>query len=200
MKQIPEVHAYLAGPDVFYSHAKEIGLVKKSKLATVSIHGHFPFDNAIFLPEPIETARAIGRANEQMMLRCCEEGKLGLILANMTPYRGPSMDIGTGFEVGFMSALADLKPNVLIIGYTDDVRAFEDRVIEDYYKGRENVIDQEGILRGPDGFEIEAFGGAENLMITHAIEKTGGCITEGFDEAVIRAKQLSDARIASGRF
>ncbi len=199
MKQLPEIHAYLAGPDVFFPKAKRIGEDKKAKLAEAGIVGHFPFDNEFDpLDHSHEAALTIGRANEGIMLACCKEGRIGIILANMTPYRGPSMDVGTGFEVGFMSALAEMKSNILIIGYTDDPRRFEERVINDYYGGMEKLNERDGVLRGPDGLEIEAYGGAENLMITHAIEKTGGSIVGTFEAAVELARKLADERINTG--
>ncbi|MDD4617021.1 MAG: nucleoside 2-deoxyribosyltransferase [Alphaproteobacteria bacterium] len=196
MLRIPEVHAYLAGPDVFYPKAKEIGEAKKAKLSEVGIFGHFPFDNTVDASDHShKAAMSIGKGDEGMMLACCLPGRFGIILANMTPYRSPSMDVGTAFEVGFMSALAEIKDNILIIGYTDDPRPFEARVIDDYYGGKDNVTEQDGVLRGPDGMEIEAFGGAENLMLTHAIEKTGGSIVNSFEEAVALARRLADERI-----
>jgi nucleoside 2-deoxyribosyltransferase len=191
-----EIHCYLAGPDVFYPNAKEIGEAKKAKLAVFGIKGHFPFDNELSAKafrDPHEASNAIGKANEQMMLTCFESGRLGIILVNMTPFRGPSMDVGTSFEVGFMSALAEFKNNIVIIGYSDDQRLFEDRVIDDFY-GRQGIAEKNDFLYGPDGMKIDAYGGAENLMITHAIEKTGGGFVKSFDEAVALARKLADAR------
>jgi nucleoside 2-deoxyribosyltransferase len=168
-----EAHAYLAGPDVFFPDARTIGQRKKEALARVGIEGHFPFDNELpkeAFKDPKKAANLIAEANERMMLDCCKEGRIGIILANMTPFHGPSMDVGTSFEVGFMSALAATKPNVIVIGYTDDPRLFEVRVRDDVYGGKQNVREKDGALIGPDGRTIEAFGCAENLMIVHAIE------------------------------
>ncbi|MDD3371451.1 MAG: nucleoside 2-deoxyribosyltransferase [Alphaproteobacteria bacterium] len=191
---IPEIHAYLAGPDVFYPNGKEIGEKLKARLAEAGIVGHYPFDNEIQFGDPAETANAIGKANEGLMLGCCEAGRFGIIFANMTPYRGPSMDVGTAFEVGFMSALAEVKDNILIIGYTEDPRSFEERVINDYYKGQKITKDENGILRAPDTLEVEAYGGAENLMLTQAIHKTGGFIAKSLDEAVAGAREIIETR------
>lgn len=191
-----EVHVYLAGPDVFYPDALKIGAEKKAKLAAVGLHGHFPFDNEI----PKEAfqnlalaANTIANANEQMMLDCCAEGRIGVILANMTPYHGPSTDVGTGFEIGFMSALAATRNNVIIIGYTTDQRPFEERVIDDYYGGHQHTSERDGMLFGTDGNMIEAFRQADNLMLTNAIAKTGGRVVYSFEEAIQLAVELSDA-------
>ena len=180
-----EIHAYLAGPDVFFPHAHEIARQKIEYLQTLGIVGHFPLDTEVpldLLMNPAQASRFIGDANEKMMLDCCLDGRIGLILANMSPFHGPSMDVGTAFEVGFMSALS-YKNNVIIVGYTRDKRSFEDRVVEEIYGGWSNVTHKNGIPHGPDGTMIEAFGGADNLMITNAIRRTGGEIFSSFEEA-----------------
>jgi nucleoside 2-deoxyribosyltransferase len=180
-----EIHAYLAGPDVFYPDAHEIGRQKIAYLQTLGIVGHFPLDTEVpdyLLKNPAQASRFIGDANEKIMLDCCRDGRVGLIFANMSPFHGPSMDVGTAFEVGFMSALS-YKNNVIIIGYTSDKRSFEDRVVEEIYGGWSNITHKNGIPHGPDGTMIEAFGGADNLMINNAILRTGGEIFPTFEEA-----------------
>ena len=180
-----EFHAYLAGPDVFFPNANEIGRQKIEYLHTLGIVGHFPLDTEVpgdLLKQPAKVSRFIGDANEKIMLDCCRDSRIGLILANMSPFHGPSMDVGTAFEVGFMSALS-YKNNVIIIGYTSDNRSFEDRVVEEIYGGWSNITHKDGIPHGTDETMIEAFGGAENLMITNAILRTGGEIFPTFEEA-----------------
>ncbi len=207
MKRDIEIHAYLAGPDVFFPEAVAIGKAKKDKLAQVGITGHFPFDNEIpkeAFADKQKARNMIAKANEQMMIDACEDGKVGIILANMTPYHGPSMDVGTGFEVGFMSALASMKKNVIVIGYTDSDKNFADRVV-DHFGGKSHIqATKDGSLVGPDGNTIEDFDAADNLMITHAIEKTGGRVCHSFEEAVALAKELSTNKIEElngpGRF
>ena len=180
-----EIHAYLAGPDVFFPHAKDIGRQRIAYLQTLGVIGHFPLDTELpaeVLKNPAQAIRLIGDANEKMMLDCCRDGRIGLILANMSPFHGPSMDVGTAFEAGFMSALS-YKKNVIIIGYTSDRRSFEDRVVEEIHGGWSNITHKDGIPHGPDGTMIEAFGGADNLMITNAIVRTGGDIFSTFEDA-----------------
>ena len=180
-----KIHAYLAGPDVFFPHAQEIGRQKIAYLQTLGITGHFPLDNELppdVFKNPAQAIRLIGDANEKMMLDCCRDGRTGLILANMSPFHGPSMDVGTAFEAGFMSALS-YKKNVMIIGYTPDKRSFEDRVVEEIYGGWKNITHKNGIPYGPDGTMIEAFGGTDNLMIANAIVRTGGDIFPTFEDA-----------------
>ena len=133
-KKSPIRSIYLAGPDVFRPNPFEIAKKKKDILAKYGLVGHFPMDNEIdsnFLKDlnmsgksdteidAIKSngiAMAIGLANEQMM----RDADCGIF--NMTPYRGPSMDVGTAFEIGFMRALG--KP---VFGYTNHTEKFKVR-------------------------------------------------------------------------
>lgn len=192
-----EVHAYLAGPDVFFPGASAIGLRKKAELSAVGIKAHFPGDTEAppdVLADKARTATWIAEANERLMLECCQSGRIGIIFINMTPYHGPSMDVGSAFEAGFMSALAATNLNIVIIGYTEDKRTFEERVIDHVYGG--NSENKDGRVFGADGRMIEAFGKSDNLMITNAIEKTGGAVVHSFEDAVAFAKKLAEAKIA----
>jgi nucleoside 2-deoxyribosyltransferase len=149
---------YLAGPEVFLPDARAVGAEKCRLSAEAGLEGAFPLDaqlNLYRLP-PAEQARRISVANEGLM-RSCD----GLI-ANLTPFRGVSMDSGTAFEVGFMQALG--RP---LAGYTN--------VTPDYAERARTFQ-----ARGPASFdgdrtdlEIEEFGLAENLMIEVAIVSSG---------------------------
>lgn len=192
------VYAYLAGPDVFFPNPIEIGDAKKTMLSKVGITGLFPMDNELTeedFKNPINARNKIAKANEEMMLKCCKEGEIGFILVNMMPWHGPSMDVGTAFECGFMSALAKIYSNLIIIGYTNNQLSFSERVVQ-HLADHSNAI---SVINGrkidSNGFAIEDFGNAtDNLMITHAIEKTGGEVVYSFEEAVQLAKKLSKER------
>jgi nucleoside 2-deoxyribosyltransferase len=149
---------YLAGPEVFLPDARAIGVEKCRLAAEAGLEGAFPLDAQLDLASlpPAEQARRISEANEGLMRSC--DG----VVANLTPFRGVSMDSGTAFEVGFMQALG--RP---LSGYTN--------VTPDYSK-RAHAFR----ARGPaqmDGdradLEIEDFGMAENLMIEVAIVASG---------------------------
>jgi nucleoside 2-deoxyribosyltransferase len=47
------------------------------------------------------------------------------LIVNLTPFRGPSADVGSAYEMGFMRALR--RP---IFAYTNDDRPFLDRVAD----------------------------------------------------------------------
>ena len=81
---------YLAGPEVFFPDADELGARKKQICEQYGFTGLFPLDTQI---EPAATASATGllisHENEQL-IRVCD-----LVIANLTPFRGASADVGT---------------------------------------------------------------------------------------------------------
>lgn len=149
---------YLAGPEVFLPDATRIG-AEKCRLATeAGFEGVFPLDTALELDglPPAEQARRIALANEALMRSC------DFVIANLTPFRGVSMDAGTAFEVGFMRALG--RP---VFGYTNAVADFATRS-RHYREGRRLAFDSDRA-----DIAVEDFGLAENLMIAVAISESG---------------------------
>ena len=84
------------------------------------------------------------------------------LIANLTPFRGVSMDAGTAFEVGFMRALG--RP---VAGYTNAPHDYRDRS-QAFRAGPALPFDADR-----PHVEIEDFGLAENLMIEIAIAESG---------------------------
>jgi nucleoside 2-deoxyribosyltransferase len=126
--------------------------------------GVFPLDAGLDLAglaKP-EQARRISAANEALMRGC------DALIANLTPFRGVSMDAGTAFEVGFMRALG--RP---VLGYTNVAADYRARS-EQYRRAALGLPDADA----PD-VEIEDFDGAENLMIEAAIVASGGIVVRG---------------------
>ena len=148
---------YLAGPEVFLPDARAVGAEKCRLAAEAGLEGAFPLDAQLNLDRwpPPEQARRISQANEGLM-RSCD----GLV-ANLTPFRGVSMDSGTAFEVGFMQALG--RP---MAGYTN--------VTARLRRARAGVPGAGPAPMDSDraDLEIEEFGLAENLMIEVAIVET----------------------------
>jgi len=149
---------YLAGPEVFFPNAAAQGQSKKRLCAEHGFEGVFPLDNAIETAglSPQEIARRISRGNEALMRSC------DLLIANCTPFRGVSMDVGTAFEIGFMRALG--RP---VLGYTNHPADYASRV-RDGAQAPHVAWDAESAAA-----DIEDFGLAENLMIAVAIEEAG---------------------------
>jgi nucleoside 2-deoxyribosyltransferase len=144
---------YLAGPDVFLPKPLDIAAKKKAICNYYGFTGVFPLDNKLDFTGliPFERGMLIYRSNKQLMDDC------DLIVANMTPFRGPSMDIGTGFELGYMAG-----QNKPLFAYSNDGRLYIKRVSQ-----HEPGLDQEGM-------SVESFHCFDNLMIDGAICHSGG--------------------------
>jgi len=153
---------YLAGPEVFLPNAVAIGACKKQICAEYGFEGHFPLDN-----EPIpagltprEAGLHIGRQNQHLIFRC------DAVIANVTPFRGPSADVGTVWEMGFAAGLEHV-----VSAYSNNVAPFFDRTVA---FSRRTTVNADGTVRDSLGQAIENFALADNLMIESCIEKTGG--------------------------
>lgn len=151
--------AYLAGPDVFLPDAIDVGRRKREACARSGIVGLFPLDNV--LPKaatPAAYARAIALANEAMIRDC------DVVLANLTPFRSPSADPGTAFEIGFARAVGKT-----IHGYS----AAGDLLLP---RTRRMLGLGKGAMHDNAGQAIEDFGMFDNLMLDSAILESGGVI------------------------
>ncbi|MDR3581042.1 MAG: nucleoside 2-deoxyribosyltransferase [Oryzomonas sp.] len=160
--------AYLAGPDVFLPNPLEMALNKKSLCTEFGIEGVFPLDAALNLSElsKMEQGYLISKENEKL-IRTCQ-----LVIANLTPFRGPSADVGTVYEVGFARALG-----LPIFGYTNISTPYNDRAIE--FLGQ-NIIKTRNMITDAMNMHIESFDLRDNLMIDGGIRHSGGkfCATD----------------------
>ncbi|MAS41180.1 MAG: hypothetical protein CMK33_05630 [Porticoccaceae bacterium] len=188
LKASPRI--YLAGPEVFFPNALRQGAEKKRLCAQYGFEGVYPLDNVVEGAErlaPQELARRISHANEGLMRSC------DLLIANCTPFRSVSMDVGTAFEIGFMQALG--RP---VLGYSNTPADYAERV-RAAARASSAAWDAES-----HAADIEDFGLAENLMIAIAITDTSGVfVTEevpshrmlsdltGFRRCLERAQQLT---------
>ena len=87
------MNIYLAGPDVFLPDAVEMGLRKVEICRRYGVTGLYPLDNLVDRTAS-DVSLLIYKANEAMMDRC------DVIIANLTPFRGPGADAGTVYELG----------------------------------------------------------------------------------------------------
>ena len=170
---------YLAGPDVFEQNAMEIGEEKKQLCADYGFEGVYPLDNAITdFAHDERTAFRIAAANEELMDGC------DLIMANMQPWHGPSMDVGTAFEMGYMRA--QKKP---VFAYSDDLRKLSERVQD--HLGYDLMPTITGGLVDMEHRTVETFGElTDNLMMIHAIEASGGSLHESLEDALAAARKI----------
>ncbi len=153
---------YLAGPDVFLPDPAAQGERLKAICARHRMVGVFPLD-PLDGGDPeqwadLPLAERIARRNEAHILGC------DMLVANLTPFRGPSADAGTVFELGFMRALG--RP---VSGWTNVAAGFTERTLA--FTGRATAAE-----RDADGMALEAFDCVDNLMIDGAIHASGGAL------------------------
>ena len=137
---------YLAGPEVFLPNARAIGACRVI-CERHGLIGVFPGDEEGLCDRhqpPSEQGLAISRAMERAMRGC------QAIIVNLTPFRGPSADVGSAYEMGFMRALG--RP---IFGYSNDEPPFLDRVIA--FCGGAASLRSTGEHEDTDGMVIEPF-------------------------------------------
>ncbi|MCX7381262.1 MAG: nucleoside 2-deoxyribosyltransferase [Alphaproteobacteria bacterium] len=159
------MRVYLAGPDVFLPDAAARAVRLKAICAAHGLIGISPLDTLEDVPaawRALPEARFIALCNEAHITRC------DAMIANLTPFRGPSADVGTVFEIGYMRALR--RP---IFGWTNDAADFLTRSTA--FVGSD-VAEFGGERRDGEGMLLEAFGMHDNLMIDGAILSSGGAI------------------------
>ncbi len=167
---------YLAGPDVFGPDPVARGAALKALCIAAGAVGLFPLDGD--LVNVVHDPGAIRDANMAMIRRC------DALVANMTPFRGPSMDPGTAYEMGAAAALGRL-----VVGYTADPRPYAERLAAAMPVARA----ADGALRDADGMAVEQFAMplADNLMMACGVAAL-------FDNAV-DAIGFAAARLRAGR-
>ena len=161
-------NVYLAGPDVFLLNAKEVGEQKKELCRKYGFEGVFPLDNEVNIKgkTPQELGLCISAVNEVLIRKC------DIMIANLTPFRGPSADVGTAYEVGFAHALGKK-----VFAYTNVSAQFSERT-----KMSLNVQalrSKDGRLRDINGMFIEENELVDNLMLDGCIHmSTGGFVVD----------------------
>ncbi|SCB51776.1 Nucleoside 2-deoxyribosyltransferase [Bradyrhizobium shewense] len=138
---------YLAGPTVFLPNALPAGRYLVEVCSKLGLNGCYPIDP----PAPnTVSAREIFKHNVGLLRRC------DLMVADLSPFRGPHADDGTSFEVGMAYALG-----LPIFAYTTDVRPLSERIPASR--------DELGTMRDACGLEVESFGNFQNLMLSESI-------------------------------
>lgn len=132
--------------------------------------GLYPLDSEIPVPEMIPasevtsrkifTAQKIFEANRDLIENS------DAVVANLTPFRGPSADAGTIWETGYASGI-----EIPVIGYTEETRSYSERA-------------GESTQNQPDGWLIESFDLADNLMIHCSLSGLFRTAEEAIVEAV----------------
>jgi nucleoside 2-deoxyribosyltransferase len=152
---------YLAGPEVFLPDAAAVGRRKQELCAAYGFESVFPLD---------ADGDAIGPGErlDRTIYRRCEAAirRTDVGIFNLTPFRGPSADAGTVFELGLMIGLG--KP---AFGYSN--------VAADYLSrcGERAVLafdEGQNLWRDANAMAVEDFGNADNLMIDTGLIEHGG--------------------------
>ncbi len=160
------MRVYLAGPDVFLPDPLARGAVLKEICARHGLTGVFPMDPLASEPaewEALALPHRIALRNEDHI-----RGADALI-ANLTPFRGPSADVGTVFELGFMRALG--RP---VFGWSTGPADFSARTRA--FLGDAASLGRDGEWRDDAGMALESFGCLDNLMIDGAVVASGGAL------------------------
>lgn len=124
---------YLAGPDVFFANPNENARKLKELCGAYGFEGIFPLDADLTFDKesPQERGKKIFFANVSLINDC------QAVLANMMPFRGPSADVGTAWEMGYAFARGKL-----VVGYTTDIRRYRERATPDeYYMENFELVD-----------------------------------------------------------
>jgi nucleoside 2-deoxyribosyltransferase len=142
---------------VFLPDAVDIGRRKAAICARHGVTGLYPFDNAVDRSSG-DASLTIFKGNEAMMEAA------DTIIANLTPFRGPSADVGTVYELGYMTGRGKL-----CLAYNNDPSPYSQRVARLY----DVKTSLNGHLTDPEGLTVEDFGLPDNLMMMHALELHG---------------------------
>jgi nucleoside 2-deoxyribosyltransferase len=151
---------YLAGPDVFLPNAVEVGKVKRGLCRQYGFIGLFPLDNEVSATAGVPLSKAIFAGNIAML------NEADAVIANLTPFRGVSADVGTVFEIGYGFAR-----HKKIYGYSNVRTNFIER-IQEFVSGA-LVKKEDGRLYAADGLAVENFDRFDNLMIAEALLESG---------------------------
>jgi len=164
---------YLAGPDVFLPEAGQRAQLQKALCLKHGFEPLHPFDQATL------SSQGIFRTNIGMIRDS------DAVLANLNPFRGPEVDSGTAFEIGFAAALGKL-----VIGYVSRPENLMQRV--ERLHGEIAYDANTNLWRDRDGHLIEDFGHAVNLMLA---ESCSSIVIGGLAVALAR---LGESRALAG--
>ncbi|HYF08435.1 MAG TPA: nucleoside 2-deoxyribosyltransferase [Acetobacteraceae bacterium] len=160
------MRVYLAGPEVFLRDAAAIGAAKRAICARHGLAGVFPTDPHPDLAGAPPGAAHLYRQNEAHLHGC------DALIANLTPFRGPSADAGTVFELGLMRGLGRT-----CFGYAAVAGDFAARTLA--FLGPRVRRRGDGAWEDEEGMAVEEFGLADNLMIEEGIRASGGMLLLG---------------------
>ena len=157
---------YLAGPEVFLEEAEDLFTRKKELCKQYGFTGVSPLDglDGPSITGTLNRAFQISHANEEKLRKC------DFLVANITPFRSPSADIGTAYEMGFMRS-----QDRMVLAYTNHPIMFRERTLM-HLNLEETDTETTTELRDANKMSIESFGLVDNLMIDGAVFHSGSHI------------------------
>jgi len=153
---------YLAGPEVFLADAAAIAAAKKAICAQHGLTGIFPTDHPDHAPAGYEPDWFRLYLANEAHIRSCDA-----LIANLTPFRGPSADPGTVYELGLMRGLG--RP---VLGYSNTTARFGSRTLAALGLSARRRPD--GAWEDAEGMQVEDFDLHDNLMLDGGIRAAGG--------------------------
>lgn len=158
---------YLAGPEVFLPDAAELGRTKVALCATHGLDARYPLEPIAELGD-LTSVPGPERAVHLFDALVAQLDGCDAVIANLTPFRGPSADVGTAWELGYAAGRG-----LPVFGYTNTL---------DHYFARVS----------PDGLEVEDLDLADNLMLEGAVRRSGGEVirVDGGSDPVDRLRKL----------
>ena len=165
LKRLATPRIYLAGPEVFSRERSEVFRRKKELCAAYGFEGVSPLDAGPTFEDlpPRSQGYRISNVNEHLISSC------DVLLANITPFRGPSADVGTAFEMGFARALG--KP---VLAYTNVGGNFQERTLAFLSHGAARR--ETGSVEEPQQMAVESFDLVDNLMLDGAVHASGASV------------------------
>ncbi|HVC60204.1 MAG TPA: nucleoside 2-deoxyribosyltransferase [Acetobacteraceae bacterium] len=169
---------YLAGPMVFYPDPATIFAEMKRICSRYGLEGVAPLDNQLSLAGVLP-GRALVRRIVAADLELMRDLDAGIFCLDGFR-RGPEMDPGTAFEIGYMHALG--KP---LVGWTADPRDYPARVAGYFRDVFQTTLwpappgalgATSGSLRDPDGILVHSESCYQNAMTEIGIELSGGLV------------------------
>ena len=199
---------YLAGPEVFLTFNQAAGQFIKAQTrlfnsyhlqsALYNIEGLYPFDSG-YTPKNMDFQDGVKIYEGDVNLMNQSQA----VMANMVKFRGPGMDGGTAYEMGYMTAQGKV-----IVGYYDEKPYFDNYQMNRPYT--QKVTEDMGELtkKGPynltydkDNFLVEPFQMPDNLMMLVPTLNSAGKlnIASSSWEALFCLKEKLDAHQKSSK-
>jgi nucleoside 2-deoxyribosyltransferase len=175
---------YLAGPEVFLPDGFALIKQKAVLCARYGFVANIPSDTGFHAHKttaPTQVSREIYRANVATM----KSSDFGIF--DLTPFRGPSADAGTVFELGLMTGLGKS-----VFGYTNVPGDYIERIgLKQQAPDPTSPAPATMLWRDENGWHIENFGNADNLMIDSAIAIGGAEMVRSHADFPARFDDLS---------